>query len=268
MLPLPLPDPAAGRARAELRRRRRARHAAGDHGDAAVARGVQARHRRRPAADRPPAPVRGARHRVHRAQGPPRPRLPDLRAERAASRRRGPRQVPRLRALLREDRVGERWDSRERTAKARHGLGRLRPLLGRLAAAAAPPARRRPSAATASSASASSGLASIHHAEVAGRGRRGSRRSTGPGASTRSRATSASRHSTRGLREGITRHGRSGDTSSRRVSSIATQVATLNVEIDRLAAAGTIRGHHRRPALHEHSPAAPRRRGRWQAIGA
>ena len=50
------------------------------------------------AADRPPAPLRGARHRVHRAQGQARPRLPDLRPERSRGRRRGPRQVPRLRA--------------------------------------------------------------------------------------------------------------------------------------------------------------------------
>ena len=39
------------------------------------------------AADRPPAAVRGARHRVHRAQGPARPRLPDLRPERPRDRR-------------------------------------------------------------------------------------------------------------------------------------------------------------------------------------
>ena len=99
-LPLPLPDPAPRRAGAELRRRR---------GSACRRESWGRRSRSRcsssspaPASrDRPPAPVRGAGDRVHRAQGPPRPRLPDLWAERAAGRRRGSRQVSRLRALLR-----------------------------------------------------------------------------------------------------------------------------------------------------------------------
>ncbi len=79
VLPLPLPDPAAGRAGAELLRQRRPRRDGGDDGHAPGQRGDQAGARDRRAADRPPAPLRGARHPLHRAQGPPRPRVPDLR---------------------------------------------------------------------------------------------------------------------------------------------------------------------------------------------
>ena len=78
-------------------RQRRARRDGGDDGHAAGQRGDQAGARDRRAADRPPAPLRGARHPLHRAQGPPRPRLPDLRRERARDPRLGARQVPRLR---------------------------------------------------------------------------------------------------------------------------------------------------------------------------
>ena len=53
----------------------------------------------RRAADRPPAPLRGARHPLHRAEGPPRPRLPDLRRERARDPGVGDGPVPRLRAF-------------------------------------------------------------------------------------------------------------------------------------------------------------------------
>ena len=84
LLPLPLPDPAAGRAGAELLRQRGARRDGRDDGHAAGQRGDQAGARRRRAADRPPASLRGARHPLHRAQGPARPRVPDLRRERRA----------------------------------------------------------------------------------------------------------------------------------------------------------------------------------------
>ena len=87
LLPLPLPDSAAGRAGAELLRQRRARRDGRDDGHAAGQRGDQAGARRRRAADRPPASLRGAQHSLHRAEGPPRPRVPDLRRERAGDRR-------------------------------------------------------------------------------------------------------------------------------------------------------------------------------------
>ena len=97
LLPLPLPDPAAGRAGAELLRQRRARRDGRDDGHAAGQRGDQAGARHRRAADRPPAPLRGARHPLHRAEGPPRPRLPDLRRARRGDPRVGDGPVPRLR---------------------------------------------------------------------------------------------------------------------------------------------------------------------------
>ena len=78
VLPLPVPGAAAGRAGALLRRQRRARRAAGHDGPAAGDRGHQARDRRRRAARRPAAALRGARRDVHRAQGAPRPRVRDL----------------------------------------------------------------------------------------------------------------------------------------------------------------------------------------------
>ena len=81
----PVPPPAE--LAPSLRRQRRARRAAGDDGPAAGDRGRQADRRRRRAADRPPAALRGARRDVHRAQGPPRPRVPDLLAR---ARRRSP----------------------------------------------------------------------------------------------------------------------------------------------------------------------------------
>ena len=62
LLPLPLPDPAAGRAGAELLRQRGARGDGRDDGHAAGQRGDQAHPRRRRAAGRAPAPLRGARH--------------------------------------------------------------------------------------------------------------------------------------------------------------------------------------------------------------
>ena len=87
VLPLPLPAAAAGRAGTVLRRQRRAGRAARHDGPAAGDRGHQADRRRRRAADRPAAAVRRAGRHVHRAQGPPRPRLPDLLAR---PRRRSP----------------------------------------------------------------------------------------------------------------------------------------------------------------------------------
>ena len=101
LLPLPLPDAPARRARPELRRRRRARRDGRRHGPAAGKRGHQARGRDRRAADRPPPALRLARDSLHRAQGPPRPRLPDLRPQRRGDPGVGDGQVPRLRALLR-----------------------------------------------------------------------------------------------------------------------------------------------------------------------
>ena len=115
VLPLPLPPAAAGRARAVLRRQRRARRAAGHDGPAAGDRGRQADPRRRRAADRPPADVRRARRDRHRAQGPARPRVPDLLARPRArspttswacsptTRRSAPQRdrVPRLMATIR-----------------------------------------------------------------------------------------------------------------------------------------------------------------------
>ena len=97
LLPLPLPDPAAGRAGAELLRQRGARGDGRDDGHAAGQRGDQADPRHRRAAGRPPAPLRGARHPLHRAEGPPRPRLPDLRRARRGDPGVGDGPVPRLR---------------------------------------------------------------------------------------------------------------------------------------------------------------------------
>ena len=55
-------------------------------------------------ADRPPAPLRGARHQLHRAEGPPRPRLPDLRRARRGDPGVGDGPVPGLRRFLRRRR--------------------------------------------------------------------------------------------------------------------------------------------------------------------
>ena len=84
-----------------LRRQRRARRPAGDDGPAAGDRGRQARHGRGRAARRPAAPVRGAGRDVHRAQGPARPRVPDLLPSRGRDHGRGDGRVPRLRGVLR-----------------------------------------------------------------------------------------------------------------------------------------------------------------------
>src|ERR687891_383784 len=92
---------AAGRAGPLVRRRRRARRAAGRDGAAAVGRGDQARHGRRRHDGRPPAPIRRARHHLHRAEGPPRPRLPDLLARPGLDLRRGDGGLPGLRSVLR-----------------------------------------------------------------------------------------------------------------------------------------------------------------------
>ena len=54
----------------------------GHDGPAAGDRGRQADHRRRRAADRPPAALRRAGRDAHGAEGPPRPRVPDLLARR------------------------------------------------------------------------------------------------------------------------------------------------------------------------------------------
>ena len=89
VLPLPLPDPAARRARSELRRRRRARRAPRRHGASPVGRGHQARDRRGRDPRRAAAALRRARHHVHRAQGPARPRVPDLLARSGRDLRRG-----------------------------------------------------------------------------------------------------------------------------------------------------------------------------------
>ena len=97
LLPLPLPDAAAGRAGAELLGERRARRDGRDDGPAAGQRGDEAGARHRRAARRPPAALRGARHPLHRAQGPARPRVPDLRRGRARDPRVRDGQVPRLR---------------------------------------------------------------------------------------------------------------------------------------------------------------------------
>ena len=141
---------------------------------------------------------------------------------------------------------------RERTAKARHGLGRLRPLLAawqllhrrRLA-----PAKRRyrelglrkpglARSATPRSPAAATGL----------------RRLDRPGRHRRDREPmSASRHSTRSCGKDYA-NGRERGYLVAEGFFDPDSVAALNLEIDRLAAAGTIRGHHRRPALHEHSP--------------
>ena len=70
-------------------------------GAAAVGRGDQAGHRRRRDDGRPPAALRRPGHHVHRAQGPPRPRLPDLLARPRIDLRRGDGGLPRLRSFLR-----------------------------------------------------------------------------------------------------------------------------------------------------------------------
>ncbi|CAA9483779.1 MAG: Sulfur carrier protein adenylyltransferase ThiF, partial [uncultured Solirubrobacteraceae bacterium] len=101
VLPLPVPGAAAGRAGAVVRCQRRPRRPAGHDGPASGDRGRQARDRHGRAPHRPPAAVRGARCHVHRAQGPPRPRLPDLLARARRDHRRGARSLPGLRGLLR-----------------------------------------------------------------------------------------------------------------------------------------------------------------------
>ena len=106
VLPLPLPPAAAGRARALLRRQRRARRAARDDGPAPGHRGRQAHHRRRRAAHRPPADVRRAGRDDDRAQGPPRPRVPDLLARARRHLRRRDGRLPGLRGVLRRRRLG------------------------------------------------------------------------------------------------------------------------------------------------------------------
>ena len=95
----PVPPPAE--LGAELRRQRRARRAAGHDGPAAGDRGHQAHRRRRRAADRPPAALRGARRDVHRAEGAPRPRMRHLLARARGDRRRRDGRLPRLRGVLR-----------------------------------------------------------------------------------------------------------------------------------------------------------------------
>ena len=55
----------------------------------------------RRAAHRPAAALRGPRRDVHRAEGPPRPRLPDLLARARRDHRRGARRLPGLRGVLR-----------------------------------------------------------------------------------------------------------------------------------------------------------------------
>ena len=98
------PTPPAGRAGAELLRQRRPRRDGRDDGDPAGERGDQAGARRRRAADRAPAPLRGARHHVHRAESTARSRLPDLRRERGRDPRVGDGPVSGLRPLLRRRR--------------------------------------------------------------------------------------------------------------------------------------------------------------------
>ena len=78
----------------------------GHDGPAAGDRGHQAGDRRRRAAGRPPAPLRGARRDVHRAQGPPRPRVRDLLEGPVRDLRRRARRVPGLRGVLRRGRLG------------------------------------------------------------------------------------------------------------------------------------------------------------------
>ena len=145
---------------------------------------------------------------------------------------------------------------RERTAKARHGLGRLRPLLGAwqlLQRRRLVPAKRRYR---------ELGLrklwfGSIDHAEVAGRGR-GVATLDRPGGideiETDERFTALDPKLREGLREWPQRGYLVAEGFFDRDS-----VAALNVEIDRLAAAGTIRGHHRDPRfmnVHRSSAAA------------
>ena len=95
------PTPAAAGAGAELLGQRRARRDGRDDGAAAGQRGAEVGARDRRTAYRAAAPLRGAGHEIHRAQGPARPRVPDLRRERGRDPGVRARQVPRLRALLR-----------------------------------------------------------------------------------------------------------------------------------------------------------------------
>ena len=80
----------------------------GHDGPAAGDRGRQARDRHRRAADRPAAALRGARRDVHRAEGPARPRMPDLLARPGGDHRRRDGRLPGLRGVLRRRRVASR----------------------------------------------------------------------------------------------------------------------------------------------------------------
>jgi molybdopterin/thiamine biosynthesis adenylyltransferase/rhodanese-related sulfurtransferase len=96
--------PYAGRAGAELLRQRGARGDGRDDGHPAGQRGDQASPRKGRTADRATLALRRLGDALHRAEGPPRPRLPDLRRAGRGDPRVGDGEVPRLRRLLRRRR--------------------------------------------------------------------------------------------------------------------------------------------------------------------